>query len=716
MAAPGHALRQLAAMAGLAASWQDVFGETRQVSEDSLRHVLAALGFPCESAAQISDSMQRLQAAQALESDSATRPLWILDAGETLIMRWRGALPYRLLLESGEIRHGTAARLEPETVRIEPIAAPGYHALEIGEARLKLAVCPARCPAVPARSGDPERPWGITAQVYSLHGGERHPQGNWGVAGDFAALAGFAARAGKAGASALAISPVHALFGAAPERYSPYAPSSRLFLNAAYAEPSLVCGPEAVKQALGNAQPAADAPAQGEAGAARLAAPTIDWPALVPARLAILRRVFEQVQSGASHALQDDFQAFRKEGGEALERHARYEVLHAAHLGMLGAGSGWQDWPDALHDPSGVAVRRFAQAHQSEIGFQAFLQWLADRGLRQAQQAARGSGMPTGLIIDLAIGTDPRGSHAWSRQADMLHKVSIGAPPDLFQPQGQNWGIIAFSPYALRNTGYAAYIETLRANFRHAGGVRIDHIIGLARMWLIAAGTDARDGAYLRYPLDDMLRLLMLEAWRHNALVIGENLGTVAPGFNDMLRDKGILGTSVLWFELQNAWPDWSMATTSTHDLPTIEGWWSGRDIGWRRRMGQLSADQAQMQRQARSAEKTLLAHVLHGPDSGGAGGLPAPAPRQDILAYVAATPSPLVVIPAEDLLGVAEQPNLPGFDVNAAGEPSEPAASKTTHPSWIQVLPAGVDEFFDSPEVERSLNSIRQGRRQGAT
>ncbi|MDS1141561.1 4-alpha-glucanotransferase [Pusillimonas sp. SM2304] len=709
MAAPGHALLQLAAMAGLAPSWQDVFGEARQVSEDSLRYLLAALGFPCESAAQIRDSMQRLQAAQALESDSAARPLWILEAGEPLIMRWRGRLPYRLLLESGEILHGTAARLAPESVRIEPIAAPGYHTLDIGEARLRLAVCPARCPAVPARSGGLERPWGITAQVYSLHGGERPSQDKWGVAGDFATLADFAARAGKAGASALAISPVHALFGAAPERYSPYAPSSRLFLNAAYAEPALVCGSETVKQALGNGHPAADAQAQENAGATRPAAPRIDWPALVPARLAILRRVFEHVRSGASHSLQDDFQAFRKAGGEALERHARYEALHAAHRGMLGADSGWQDWPGALHDPSGAAVRRFAQAHQAEVEFQAFLQWLADRGLRQAQQAALGSGMPIGLIIDLAIGTDPRGSHAWSRQADLLQQVSIGAPPDLFQPQGQNWGITAFSPYALRDTGYAAYIETLRANFRHAGGVRIDHIIGLARMWLIAAGAEAHDGAYLRYPLDDMLRLLMLEAWRHQVLVIGENLGTVAPGFNDMLRDKGILGTSVLWFELQGAWPDWSMATTSTHDLPTIEGWWSGRDIGWRWRVGQLSADQAQMQHRARSAEKVLLAQAL-----GQSGGIPSPAPRQDILAYVAATSSPLVVIPAEDLLGVAEQPNLPGFDVNAAGEPSEPAASKPAHPSWIQVLPTGVDAFFDHPEVARSLNSIRRGRRQG--
>src|SRR5690606_21596929 len=176
--------------------------------------------------------------------------------------------------------------------------------------------------------------------------------------GDFAALAGFATHAGEAGASAVAISPVHALFGAAPERYSPYAPSSRLFLNAAYAEPSLVCGPEAMSHAHGNAHLMA--------GAGPIAAaPTIDWPALVPARLAGLRRVFEHFESHPSDSLKDDFQAFRNAGGEALEHHARYEALHAAYRDRLGPGSGWQDWPDALHDPSGVAVQRFAQSHSA---------------------------------------------------------------------------------------------------------------------------------------------------------------------------------------------------------------------------------------------------------------------------------------------------------------------------------------------------------------
>src|SRR5690606_3671543 len=195
---------------------------------------------------------------------------------------------------------------------------------------------------------------------------------------------------------------------------------------------------------------------------------------------ALLRHLYDRFRRQGADALVERYMAFRRQGGEALESHARYEALHAHHQAALGPASGWQDWPAQLHDPLGRGVQAYAAQHEADIGFHVFLQWLADEGLRHVQDSAHAAGMSIGLITDLAIGTDPRGSHAWSRQGEMLGGVSVGAPPDLYQPQGQYWSLTALSPRALRQNGYIAFLETLRAALRHAGGVRIDHILGLA--------------------------------------------------------------------------------------------------------------------------------------------------------------------------------------------------------------------------------------------
>lgn len=711
-------LHQLALQVGLAPTWQDVYGVTHEVSEESLRRLLFSLGFPCATQQDALDSHQLILSKKAQECALTAGRLWVLDVGTPLDIPWQGSLSYRLQLESGATINAAATRQDAATIRIAPITEPGYHALHIGDRCLQLAVCPRQCPGLKSSQAKVKRnPWGIAVQVYSL----RQPTpGAWGQAGDFSLLTDFATHAAKAGADALAISPVHALFSGAPERYSPYSPSSRLFLNVAFAAPELVFGKETFEQLIRIAQQQGGEGSPTQHEAVRRQGPlntqaNIDWLAVVPARLALLRTLFEGFNIGATEHSRADFKQYCIEGGEALESHARYEVLYADYRQRLGPESGWADWPADLHDPCGPAVNSYAREHRTEVDFHRFLQWLADRSLNRVQEQAISQGMSIGLITDLAIGTDPRGSHAWSRQNEILRDVSVGAPPDLFQPLGQNWGITAFSPHALRSNGYAGFIETLRANLRHAGGIRIDHVMGLSRMWLVSHGAPAHEGAYLSYPMDDMLRLLALETWRHKAIVIGENLGTVAPAFNENLQGKGVFGTSVLWFQQDNTWPDWTMATTTTHDLPTIEGWWSARDIAWRERLAQLTPDQAQAQRAARSAEKTALMQRI--PDTGLP---PAPleqtndlnggAPRQAILKYVASTQSPLVVIPIEDILGLVEQVNLPGgaacASVNGQG-----GASVAAHPSWVQSLPLSVQAMFDDAQVEQSLDSIRQGR-----
>ncbi|HCL75914.1 MAG TPA: 4-alpha-glucanotransferase, partial [Pseudomonas sp.] len=234
----------------------------------------------------------------------------------------------------------------------------------------------------------------------------------------------------------------------------------------------------------------------------------------------------------------------------------------------------WRQWPERYRTPENPAVQRFAEENADEVSFYAFCQWLIARGLERAQAAARGAGMAIGLISDLAVGADGGGSQAWSRQDEVLAALSVGAPPDILNRNGQSWGIAAFSPWGLKAHGYRAFIEMLRANLAHAGGMRIDHVMGLMRLWVTPVGAGPEHGAYLNYPFDDMLRLLTLEAWRHNAVILGEDLGTVPEGLREKLVARRILGMRVLLFERDgnarfrptSEWSSDALATTTTHD------------------------------------------------------------------------------------------------------------------------------------------------------
>ncbi len=742
---PDSNLLRLAIAAGLAPSWRDVRGQTREVDESVLRNMLDTLGLACSGPQQIAGSLAQLRD----EASPDHGMMLTTSVNETLVFNYTGSLVYTLMLEGGKQYIGRAAHAGPDSVSLPGIEQPGYHQLIIGDLQLTVAVAPKRCPLpLSAAARKTGRAWGVAAQVYSLRPSRARDTGGilkgvtdeslapiwpgWERGGDFGLLATLARGAAQLGANAVAISPVHAMFSADPQRYSPYAPSSRLFLNTAYIQPSIVLGDDAVRRAVQQ---------MGETGAHGAAdVDLLDWPRILPRRMALLRCLFEdfRLHGPAEHVR--SWKEYRQQGGEALESHARYEALHAHHLAKLGPASGWQDWAAHLHDPQGQGVKAYAEQHEAEISFHVFLQWLAHRGLQFAQRSARDAGMSVGLIADLAIGTDARGSHAWSRQGEMLAGVSVGAPPDLFQPDGQSWGLTAFSPRALRRNAYAAFIETLRAVLAHAGGIRIDHIIGMARMWLVPPGAGPADGVYLHYPMEDMLRLLVLEAWRHKALVVGENLGTVPEGFDDKLEHKGILGTSVLWFERTPAtpsepdaqggrevskdgdnmdsplvdstaaaaflppaqWPAWTMATPTTHDLPTIRGWWTGRDLEWRAR-NSASGDPDPQEAATRQRDKMALWQALQDADCVKKGAhLPADAPRVAVLSYVSKTPSPIVIVSMEDLLGLTEQPNLPGSD----GGPGSP------HPNWTQCLPAGVNEIFDNVEVTSGIAAIKQARR----
>jgi 4-alpha-glucanotransferase len=650
-------LQALAARAGLSAEWRDYRGEPQTVSDEVLTALLAALGIDAGGEAA------RRAALERLDHEAAQPPTMIVArAGERVEVAGRG--PATLHLETGGAR---ALRVSQGGGRMS-FRAPrqlGYHQLELDGATVTLAVCPNR--ALRVRDvADGRRLWGLAVQIYALNGG--------GAFGDFGDLGRFASSAAAHGADAVAVSPVHALFSADPGRYGPYGPSTRLFLNPLYAHTETA----------------------GAAGRDAL----IDWAPAAGEKLAALRRDYDAfVRSGEDRT---DLEAFVRAGGELLLAHARFEALDARFRAQ-GLHI-WQDWPDGYADAAGPEVRALSP-DQPEVEFHLYAQWRADAGLAAAQAAARDAGMSIGLIADMAVGMDGWGSHAWSRPDDVLGGVSVGAPPDLLGPDGQSWGLTTFSPTALRRTGYAPFLATLRASMRRAGGVRIDHAIGLQRLWVTPEGRPASDGAYLAYPRDDLLKLIALESHRHGAVVIGEDLGTVPEGFRDASTAAGMAGMRVLWFERDadggfsapRKWGRDAVAMTTTHDLPTVAGWWRGRDIDWRAEI-EPGRDEAGV-RVERATDRRRLwqAMVRSGAASGPEPGVYEAADAVlPALLQVAGSACDLAVLPIEDALGAVEQPNLPG--------------TTTEHPNWRRRLPPG--EGLDQPDVAVRLAAVDERRK----
>ncbi|HYZ34894.1 MAG TPA: 4-alpha-glucanotransferase, partial [Crenalkalicoccus sp.] len=413
---------------------------------------------------------------------------------------------------------------------------------------------------------------------------------------------------------------------------------------------------------------------------------------------------FEQAAPAEREALE----WFRQERGDPLETHARFEALHAEQFSK--GRWHWRDWPAELRDPRSPAVSAFAARHAEEVAFHAYMQWRADRSLEAAQRATREAGMSIGLIADLAVGADSGGSHCWSRQDETLIGLSIGAPPDLLSTKGQKWGLAAFSPQGLRRNGFGAFLEMLRAAMRHAGGVRIDHALGLRRLWVVPEGAEAKDGAYLGFPQRDLLRLIALESRRHAALVLGEDLGTIPEGFQDELAQVGILGMRVLWFERDGerftqprTWSRSAAAMTSTHDLPTLAGWWAGRDLEWRTKLDLAGGPERQAQEgNARFRDRYLLWDAMR--ESGAAQGDPPPDDDGATFAdaatrHVASAASDVAIIPIEDVLALEEQPNLPG-------------TMDAQHPNWRRRLPETAERLLEAPRVAARLAGIAKARK----
>lgn len=556
-----------------------------------------------------------------------------------------GLPPGRILLEEGgELASGEGG------------IPPGYHTLERPDGSTAVLIAsPGACPLPTSRQ------WGFAAQLYGVRSAA-----SWGI-GDFGDLGSLAEWSSGLGAGLAVVNPLHATAPTPVQEASPYSPGSRCFLNPIYLAVDRVPG----------ATDLADIPRLANAGRALNREPLVDRDRVWALKSEALWSIF--TTSPASRSGDPSFESYRADRGATLERFSVYSALSELH------GEAWQEWPESLRHPDAPAVAAFARSAQGSlrIAFHAWLQWLAEA---QLEDAGRFGGDAVGVVQDLAVGVNRDGADGWMWQDVFALGMDIGAPPDEFNTRGQNWALPPFDPWKLRACGYRPWIESLRGVLRHAGGVRVDHVMGLFRLFWIPAGCEPSAGAYVRYPSSEMLDILALEAHRAGAVVVGEDLGTVEDEVRAELYERQVLSYRVWWFESQRtgAWPERALGAITTHDLPTVAGVRDGSDLKAQHECG--------MNPSPESAEKLrhrLLDWTGSSPEDD-AGEVIERAYRD-----LAQAPCLLLVASLEDSLALTERPNMPG--------------TTDEWPNWRQALPVPIEAIEQQELPRRVASALRR-------
>lgn len=522
-----------------------------------------------------------------------------------------------------------------------------------------------------AFSGDFDRVWILAVQLYGVRSAN-----NWGI-GDFTDLQALIEWAARSGAAGIGLNPLHALFDDHPRDCSPYSPNSRLFLNSLYIDVSRL-------QELPEEFTLEHAALIEAARSAQL----VDYQAVADLKMAALRRAFDAFKSKTTLKRKTSFDEFRHEGGQLLSRFACFEVLRKKFQGP------WWEWPAPWSSPHDGALNELrAGADAIEIEFIEFVQWCADQQLKVCRDLARSVNLPVGLYLDVAVGVKADGFDAWNEQVAISRRLSVGAPPDLLNTAGQDWGLAGFNASGLALRSYEPFRAVLRASMRYAGAIRLDHVLGLNRLYLVPSGYLPSQGAYVQMPFEALLAVAALESVDHHCVVIGEDLGTVPDGFRERLLDWGIWSYRVMMFERGHDgsflpieyYPQDAMVTFNTHDLPTFAGWRSGHDIDVKHSLG---IDPGET-RDGRAYAVHMLSAALNGTEQG------EPA-FYSALAYLARTRSRILGVEIEDLLGVMDQPNIPG--------------TINEHPNWRRRLPVPIEEWSQFIGDER-LTTVMNDR-----
>jgi (1->4)-alpha-D-glucan 1-alpha-D-glucosylmutase len=587
---------------------------------------------------------------------------------------------------------------------------PGYHRLILGTddaplASATLLRAPRRCFS-PAALREGGRTFGIATQLPAVRSAR-----NWGI-GDFTDLTRLVELTADQGGGTLVVTPLHALFPGRPGRCNPYNPSSRRFLNLLHIDVERV--PELAESAELRALIGDDA-FQARLRALR-SAPLIDGVSVAQAKREVLERLFRHFRErhlllGGPRA--DAFRHWCDAQGQPLTRFARFQALSEHFRDEDGVPLPWTAWPEPYRDPDGGEVAAFAEAHAERVELHRWVQWIARNQVRAVGRRSWELRLAVGLCQDLAVGVAPDGADAWSERGLYLEGVGIGAPPDEFNAAGQDWGVLPWHPQRLREAGYAAFAATLRANMSEAGALRIDHVMGLTRLWWVPEGRDRRDGGYVAYPFEEMLAVLALESSRNQCLVIGEDLGTVPDGLREALDAAGVLSWRLLYFE-RGADGDFlppadfeadAAVSVGTHDLPTLAGFWQGTDLEQRRELGLLRTRTTRPPGGPRPRPRLPVpgagprrACCPEGTDVDPVS-VPelTPALVAAVHRYLARTPSQVLLAQTSDLLGQTEQVNLPG--------------SGDGYPNWRQRQPLELEAWRDDARILEVLEALREER-----
>jgi 4-alpha-glucanotransferase len=634
---------------GILPDYFDARGDHRHVPVETLRRVLDALPKP--------------------HPDQAAQP----------IVHRMGSGPIRLLLEDGDVGARWALFDDDGRPIGEGTSADGHvglpDALPAGRYRLDVrggddqVRAPRSLLVVPptAFQGEFDRVWVLAAQLYSLRSDR-----NWGI-GDFTDLKDLLGVASTLGCAGIGLNPLHVLFDDEPASCSPYAPNSRLFLNPIYIDVEALAefnGTDAVTR---------------EAILREKQQDVIDYPAVAHWKLTALRLAFENFRADRSSERFSQFDAFRHQRGQQLQHFACFEVLRKRFHRP------WWEWPEDCRRPSEDGVLR-SRAGRNDAEFVEYLQWVAHTQLQECTDLAKAMKLKVGLYLDVAVGVRADGFDAWLEQEAVSRELSIGAPPDLLNTAGQDWGLSGYNGVGLAARGFEPFRAMIEASARYAGAIRLDHVMGLARLFLVPSGFSPRDGAYVTMPLDALLGVTTLESQARRCIVIGEDLGTVPEGFREKMKEWGVWSYQVMLFEREHDGrfkrPDLfssrALVTFNTHDLSSYAGWRSGHDLRVKRALG-IDPGEGEDERQHAIAalDRALAESGLQG------------AGFADVIEFLSRTPSRILSVSLDEILGVVDQINVPG--------------TVDEHPNWRRRLPVRIDELRAAFEAAGMATALRE-------
>jgi len=725
-------LAELIAFNGIETHFTDAWGNPAEVSEPDQLRMLQALGFDTSDEQQ---AALQLQQRQLLHWAEPLDPVSVQTQGESYQVQVRlplaqvyDTLQFVIKTEQGElIRFDKVAVDDGELTQVAQFDAVeyqqydfvvnahlplGYHTLTLDIAgdddvfEQSLIVCPTRCFQSPKFAT--QKQWGVSVQLYAVKSEQ-----NWGI-GDFADLARLVQHLGAQGADFVGLNPIHALYPAMPESASPYSPSSRRWLNIIYLSVAQMPGfanCQVLQSRLAQADMQAAIATQREKN-------WVDYAGVMALKLPALRELYQwyQTEGQTDAALVAQVNAFIAEGGASLAQLALYDALHMHLIAQDANAWGWPNWPEQYRSADSEAVQDFARTHQDDIGFFCYLQFCAKQQLAHAQAAAKQAGMLLGLYRDLAVGVSEASTEIWANPELYCRDASVGAPPDILGPKGQNWGLPPMYPYELFRQGYRPLIELFRANMRDSGALRIDHVMALLRLWWVPKGaTSAGSGAYLYYPIMDLLGILSLESQRNQAVVIGEDLGTVPDGIFDLLQQHGVYSYRIFFFEqaedggyISTAhYPVQAMSALTTHDMPTLIGFWHCSDLKLGLQLGLYNEQILPGLYADRHQAKQRILDSLHGHHA-----LPADFARQvDALGmdqtlnyalqqHLAKGSCQLLCLQLEDWMEMTEPVNVPG--------------TSDEYPNWRRKLTMTLEQLEQQQHITAHLQQLTANRRTG--